>query len=49
MPSDEDQSTVRLSKATKERLRQLGAKGDTYEEIVVELLEIAEERTNESI
>jgi len=42
MPAEGNQTTIRVSEPTKERLRKRGAKGETYEEIVVELLEIAE-------
>ena len=42
MSAEGNQTTIRVSESTKERLRKRGTKGDTYEEIVVELLEIAE-------
>jgi hypothetical protein len=41
--SSNDATTVKLSQSTKERLRERGQKGDTYEDIILDLLAIAEE------
>ena len=37
-----EMTTIPLSKVTVERLKKLGTKGQTYEEIVQRLLELAE-------
>lgn len=37
--SGPDQTTIAVTQSTKERLRKRGEKGDSYEQIVVSLLE----------
>jgi hypothetical protein len=36
-------TTIKVSRDTKERIRQRGEKGDTYEDIIEELLDTVEE------
>lgn len=48
MSSNDNPTTIRVTKDTKERLRKRGSKGDTYEDIVVELLKVAEKAANNS-
>jgi hypothetical protein len=40
----ETDTTIRLSQETKNKLEKLGAKGDTYDDIVKRLLENAEKQ-----
>ena len=36
------QTTIQVSKETRERLKKIGSKGQTYDEIIVKLLEIGQ-------
>lgn len=36
-----DMTTIQISKVTREELRQLGFKGETYDELLVRLIEMA--------
>jgi len=38
-------TTIQISKETRDKLKELGKKGDTYDEIVKRLLKLAESRT----
>ncbi|MEM2912274.1 MAG: hypothetical protein QW146_07205 [Candidatus Bathyarchaeia archaeon] len=38
-------TTIRISTDLRERLKKLGVKGETYEEIIERILRIAEENT----
>jgi len=42
--SREGKTTIELSKETRDRLKKLGKKGETYDEIIRRLLELAKER-----
>lgn len=39
---EEETTTIQVSKTTVERLKKLGQKGDTYDQIIQHLLELAE-------
>ena len=43
----EEETTIRVSKETVQRLKQLGHKGETSEDIVQRLLELAEKEVPE--
>ncbi len=36
-----EQTTIQISKATRERLKEVGRKGQTYDEIIEKLLEVS--------
>lgn len=36
-----EQTTIQISKATREKLKEVGRKGQTYDEIIEKLLEIS--------
>jgi SOS response regulatory protein OraA/RecX len=40
-----DVTTIRISTELRDKLRKLGIKGETYEEIIERVLKIAEENT----
>lgn len=40
----EDATTIQLSKETRNKLKELGKKGETYDEIVRRLLKLAKQR-----
>ena len=42
--AENEPTTIRLSMETKNRLDKLGAKGDSYEDIVKRLLDLAEKK-----
>ena len=42
-------STIKLSEATKKRLEERGKMGDTYEEVIIKLLDMAEENESRTI
>ena len=40
----EDATTIQLSRATRDQLKELGKKGETYDEIIKRLLKLAKQR-----
>lgn len=42
-------STIKLSEATKKRLEERGKMGDTYEEVIIKLLDMTEENESRTI
>jgi uncharacterized protein Veg len=42
-------STIKLSEATKKRLEERGKMGDTYEEVIIKLLDMTEENKSRTI
>ena len=42
-------STIKLSEATKKRLKERGKMGDTYEDVIIKLLDMAEENESRTI
>jgi len=42
-----DVTTVRISTELRDKLKKLGAKGETYEDVIQRLVEIAEKNTGE--
>jgi len=42
--ADKEITTIRVSKETRDMLAQFGTKGETYDEIIRKLIEIAKER-----
>lgn len=42
-----DITTIQVSKTIRDRLKELGKKGETYDEIIERLLELVEEKTRE--
>jgi uncharacterized protein Veg len=42
-------STIKLSEATKKRLEERGKMGDTYEDVIIKLLDMTEENKSRTI
>lgn len=42
MPKKEDITTIQISKATRDKLKEQGKKGETYDEIIKRLLKLVE-------
>ena len=43
--SEKRKTTIELSKETRDRLKELGKKGETYEDIIKRLLELAKKES----
>ena len=48
IPEEMEFTTIQVKKGTRERLKKLGRKGDTYNDIITRLLKEYEGRGNES-
>ncbi|VVB64348.1 Uncharacterised protein [uncultured archaeon] len=42
-------STIKLSEATKKRLEERGKMGDTYEDVIIKLLDMTEENKSRTV
>jgi len=47
IPEEREFTTIQVKKGTRERLKKLGRKGETYNDIITKLLKEYEERGNE--
>jgi len=49
MPSKEDITTIQISKATRDELKKLGKKGETYDAIIRQLLNLRHPNLKENV